>query len=129
MWVEAPSFSQLCRAFACVSAIMAGCGSTTKPTSRHDPLPATAVASESADSATPVLTPTGAEGAATFVSCSEDDCSRICAKLLKCRVGPWDQEGDCIDACGMSNEDETSGATYSCVAKSVDCDQVHRCAS
>jgi hypothetical protein len=126
--IEIPSCT-LRRALVCLSLVVAGCGAAKQSASRQDSLPATAAAPERADSGATAVMPTGAGRGAKFAVSSEDDCSQICTKLLTCHAGPWDQESDCVEACGMSTEDETSGATYSCVAKSEDCEQVRRCGS
>lgn len=56
------------------------------------------------------------------------DCPAICAKLLRCKAGPFDTASDCGDACEGAIDDRRTAKTYRCVAKAKDCAHVTTCA-
>jgi hypothetical protein len=66
-------------------------------------------------------------GASELPVAGEGDCSAICAKLLRCKHGPWDNEQDCRDACEAAAEDDTASRTYLCAAKGTSCAKIKLC--
>jgi tetratricopeptide (TPR) repeat protein len=68
------------------------------------------------------------KGAGADVSDSDGDCEKICAKLLRCKEGPWDTAEDCSAACEGAQEDRIASRTYRCVARAKSCSAVARCA-
>lgn len=108
-------------------AFVCACASAGQQTVREErapseaPLPARTGASD--------LAAPAPNSPSAFTSKAGSECAGICAKLLECKHGPWDVVEDCLSACEASSEDETSGETYHCVAKSGDCEQVRRCGS
>jgi hypothetical protein len=66
-------------------------------------------------------------GGPELPAAAEDDCVAICAKLIRCKHGPWDTNADCVDACEGAREDETASKTYRCAAKATTCAKLKRC--
>ena len=70
----------------------------------------------------------GSPGDRTTLPLAEvGDCPAICAKLLRCKEGPFDTMSDCSDACEGSIDDRKTAKTYRCVAKAKDCAHVKTC--
>lgn len=66
-------------------------------------------------------------GAGADVSDSDGDCEKICAKLLRCKAGPWESAEDCSAACEGAQEDRIASRTYRCVARAKSCSAIARC--
>ena len=55
------------------------------------------------------------------------NCPNICAKVLECKVGPFDKKDDCEAACDTANDDEVTAKTYDCFAKAQTCTAMKKC--
>ena len=66
-------------------------------------------------------------GGPEMPAAAEGDCPAICAKLIRCKHGPWDTLADCVDACEGAVEDEVASKTYRCAAKATTCATLKRC--
>jgi hypothetical protein len=72
--------------------------------------------------------PVRSEGATSELAVADGgDCPAICAKLLRCKHGPWDNEQDCRNACEAAVEDDTASQTYHCAAKATSCSKLQLC--
>jgi hypothetical protein len=76
----------------------------------------------------PAARPSKADGGAGDLPVAQaGDCPAICAKLLKCKAGPFDTSEDCTAACEASLDDGVSAKTYRCAARARSCAAIAKC--
>lgn len=119
---------RLSRAVLLAATLLIGAGGCAQADAKAKPAPSAARPDTGAGQAAAAQADAGSRGdRATLPLAEVGDCPAICAKLLRCKAGPFDTRSDCSDACEGSIDDRKTAKTYRCVAKAKNCAHVKSC--